>query len=198
VRPVAVMDNLPAAEFSVDLFERVRQLGPAVELFLVGALRAFHMPVQLGRTWRKDEEVDAAILASGLELGHELGATVDLDRPDGKGHTGDERMKEAGRGVSRGAAMCLQDLPAAGDVAGSEVFESEAGVEDDVSGIDLNDVTWGFGQVVLGLTDTVRTLERSPLDPWIATGSFDQTPALLELEEDATDHRSGSRASPGD
>lgn len=193
MRAVRVVNAFPATEFAVDLFEGVRQLDAAVELFAVGALGAFDVAVELRGAWWQDEEADAAFLAGGLELGHELGATVDLNSFHGKGHALHDRIQEAGRGVSRGAAMYLQDLPTAEDVASSEMFEAETGVENDVSGIYLDDVTWGTGQVVLGLAHPVGAPEGLALDPGIATGSFDQAPALLELAQDTADHRGGTR-----
>ena len=50
---------------------------------------------------------------------------IHLDLPDSI----ESYFQEAGRGVSRGAAMSLQDLPAGEDVAGGEVLEREAGEE---------------------------------------------------------------------
>src|SRR5207247_2022035 len=102
------------------------------ELFLVGALGALDVAVQFGRARRQDEEFDATLAADIFELGHELGAAVHLDRFDGERHALKNCIQEAGRGVSRGAAMSLQDVPTSEDVAGGEVLEAESGEEGDV------------------------------------------------------------------
>src|SRR3990172_12275785 len=126
---VGVVDILPSAKKLVDLGERGGRCKTVVELLLVGPLGTLDVAVELGRAGRKDEEFDAALAAGVFELGHELGAAVDLDRSDREGHALEDRIQEAGRGVSRGAAMCLQDLPASEDVAGGEVLETKAGEE---------------------------------------------------------------------
>src|SRR3990172_2614318 len=126
---VGVVDILPSAKKLVDLGERGGRCKTVVELLLVGTLGTLDVAVELGGARWKDKEFDAALAAGGLELGHELGAAVDLDRSDREGHALADRIQEAGRGVSRGAAMSLQDLPASEDVAGGEVLEMEAGEE---------------------------------------------------------------------
>src|SRR3989304_5400771 len=118
VRPVAVVNVLPFAEELADLGERGDRCETVVELPLVGPVGTLDVAVELGRARRKDEEFDAAFAAGVLELGHELGAAVDLDRPHWEGHALEDGIQKAGRGVSRGAAMGLQDLPAGEDVAG--------------------------------------------------------------------------------
>jgi hypothetical protein len=84
------------------------------------------MAVQFRGAGRQHEQLDAEPTAGFLKPGHELGATVHLDGFDGEGHAVDDRLQEAGRGVSRGAARCLQDLPTGEDVAGGEVLEGES------------------------------------------------------------------------
>src|SRR3989304_2750040 len=120
---VGVVDILPSAKELVDLGERGGRCETVVELLLVGTLGTLDVAVELGGAGWKDEELDAAQAAGVLEPGHELGAAVDLDGLNGEGHAGEDRIQEAGRGVSRGAAMCLQDLPASEHVAGGEVLE---------------------------------------------------------------------------
>jgi hypothetical protein len=58
--------------------------------------------------------------------------------------------------------MGLQDLPAAEDVAGGEVFEAEASEELNMNGVDLDDVTGGRGQIVFGLADPVGAAGTEP------------------------------------
>src|SRR3970282_435317 len=116
VRPVGVVDILPSAKKLVDLGERGDRCETVVELLLVGTLGTLDVAVELGGARRKDEEFDAALAAGRLELGHELGTAVDLDRSDREGHALEDRIQEASRGVSRGKAVCLQTLPPREDV----------------------------------------------------------------------------------
>ena len=57
-----------------------------MELFRVGGLGPFHMAIELGRAGREDEEADAQLLTSLLELGTELAASIHLYGTDLKGH----------------------------------------------------------------------------------------------------------------
>src|SRR3972149_3030995 len=109
---VGVVDILPSAKKLVDLGERGGRCKAVVELLLVSTLGTLDVAVELGRARWKD-----------------LGAAAARERSDGEGHALEDRIQEAGRGVSRGAAMSLQDLPASEDVAGGEVLEMEAGEE---------------------------------------------------------------------
>src|SRR3990172_5418959 len=189
VRPVAVVNVLPFAEELADLVEGGGRGETVVELLLVGPLGTLDVAVELGRARRKDEEFDAALAAGVLELGHELGAAVDLDRPHGGGHALADGIQEAGRGVSRGVAMCLQDLPAGEDVAGGEVLEREPGEEGDVSGVHLDDGAGVIRQILFGLSDAVWTQEGTARMPGISAGGFNQPAGLLEVSQDAADHR---------
>src|SRR3990172_312547 len=186
---VGVVDILPSAKKLVDLGERGGRCKAVVELLLVSTLGTLDVAVELGRARWKDKEFDAARAAGVLELGHELGAAVDLDRSDREGHALEDRIQEAGRGVSRGAAMCLQDLPAGEDVAGGEVLEREPGEEGDVSGVHLDDGAGVIRQVLFGLSDAVWTQEGTARMPGISAGGFNQPAGLLEVSQDAADHR---------
>src|SRR3989304_2498551 len=85
VRPVAVVNVLPSAKKLVDLGEGGGRCETVVELLLVGPLGTLDVAVELGRARWKDKEFDAALAAGVLELGHELGAAVDLDRSHREG-----------------------------------------------------------------------------------------------------------------
>jgi len=86
-------------------------------------------PFSLGERGGRTKSLTPRFWQAVVELGHELGAAVDLDGLDGEGHALKDRIQEAGRRVSGGAAVCLQYLPAAENVAGGEVFEVKAGEE---------------------------------------------------------------------
>ena len=66
---------------------------------VVGALDA---AVGLGGSWREDEKWELEVSACGFELGHELGAAVDLDGLD-PGVLGEQRFEESA-GVAGGGA----------------------------------------------------------------------------------------------
>ena len=66
---------------------------------VVGALDA---AVGLWGSWREDEEWELEVAACGFELGHELGAAVDLDGLD-PGVLGEQRFEESA-GVAGGGA----------------------------------------------------------------------------------------------
>ena len=56
-----------------------------------------------------------------FEVGHELGAAVDLDAVDLEGHVGDELVEEGGGEVGGGAACDAGDGPFGDRIVGGEV-----------------------------------------------------------------------------
>jgi hypothetical protein len=72
---------------------------------------AFDGAVEFERTWRQDEEVEAALLAGLFELGGELRAAIDLDGADRKRHTVLQSVEELRGGLSGGASVRLQHIP---------------------------------------------------------------------------------------
>ena len=92
------------ADPSVDALEVVGgKLPCGVELVALGAVVALDVAVELGRSGRQFEELDAAPCAFGLEVGLELRSAIDLDDPDGEGHVGLELVEEPLGVVSAGA-----------------------------------------------------------------------------------------------
>jgi len=176
-----VVDVLPFAQGGVHFGERGGELDDLVKLFPVGAVGTFDVPVQFGGARGQHEELDAAVLASLLELGHEFGAAVYLDGPDREGHALKDRIQEAGRCVSSGTVVRLQYLPAAVDVAGGEVLEAEAGEELNVYSVDLDDVPGRRGQVLFGLADAVGAFELGGSMPGIVQGSGGQLARVAKL-----------------
>jgi hypothetical protein len=146
VRAVTIVNVFPLAKRPVDLGEGGWECDDLVELLTVGAVGTLDVAVQLGGARWQDEEAEAAVPAGCLELGYELGTPVDLDRFDGEGHALKDRIQEAGRRVCGGAAVGLQYLPAAEDIAGGEVFEAEPGEEIDMDSVDLDDEAGCCGQ----------------------------------------------------
>jgi hypothetical protein len=81
------VDFFRVAEFAVELVHLQGTGRDLAELIGVGAVGALHSAVEFGRTGRKNEQMDTALLAGLFELSGKLGAAVDLHRPDGKQHT---------------------------------------------------------------------------------------------------------------
>ena len=65
-------------------------------------------------------------LASGLELGFELGATVYLDGLHGEGRARLEVVQEESGSVRRCPRIDAEHVPARDDVAGGEVLENDS------------------------------------------------------------------------
>jgi len=86
MRADGVVDVFPVAEFAIEGFHFQRTGGDLVELFAVGGVGAFDGAVELGGARRQDEQVQCALLTSLFERGGELGAAVDLQGANGKGH----------------------------------------------------------------------------------------------------------------
>src|SRR5271156_4243029 len=117
-----VVDFSPVAEFAVEFFHFQRAGCDLVELLGVGAIGAFDGAVELGRTWWQDEPMKAALLAGLFELGGELRTASDLDGADGKGHAMLQGVKELGGGLSGGASVRLQHVPAGNHITSGELF----------------------------------------------------------------------------
>src|SRR5881296_3381664 len=74
MRADGMVDFFPVAKFAVEFFHFQRAGRDLVELLGVGAVRAFDGSVEFGRTWRKNEQMEAALLAGRFELGGKLRA----------------------------------------------------------------------------------------------------------------------------
>jgi len=130
MRADGIVDFFPVAEFAVEFFHLQRAGRDLIELLGVGAIGAFDGAVEFGRTWRQDEEVEAALLAGLFELGGELRAAIDLEGTDRKRHTVLQSVEELGGGLSGGASV--QHIPAGNNIASGERFEDYAGEGTDV------------------------------------------------------------------
>ena len=72
----------------------MRQVVAGVELVAPRALGAFDGAVELGPFGRQHEQHEALVFAGLFELGHELGAAVDLDSFDRKREGGEQLVEE--------------------------------------------------------------------------------------------------------
>jgi hypothetical protein len=79
VRPEVVVEVLEGIDVSGDLVEVVGQVDDGVKFVSPGAVASFDGAVELWRARRQDIEGDGLCGAGVLELGHELGAAVDLN-----------------------------------------------------------------------------------------------------------------------
>src|SRR5690606_17557523 len=109
------------------LLEAVRQGVDGIELVSCPiAVAALDGAVGLGAFGRQHVEGDGALLAGGLELGHEFGAAVHpgsspgqaLDGVDLEGHAGDELVEEGCGGGGGGSGIGLGDGPLGDGVVG--------------------------------------------------------------------------------
>ena len=94
-----------------------------VELLCMRALPPLDVTVELGRTRRQYEEPDAQLSARRLEGSLELTASIDLDRPDGKGEPPPHRAQELCRQAGRGSGVHLPHVPPGDHVPGRVVLE---------------------------------------------------------------------------
>lgn len=96
-----VVGVLPTAQVMGEAGDSRGGVRAVVELLAVGTVGTFDAAVELGAAGREFEEQDAVVAAGILELGHELGAAVDLDRPDGKRAALDECLERLGGEIGR-------------------------------------------------------------------------------------------------
>src|SRR5260221_13565170 len=112
MRTHGIVDLLPVAEFAIELFHLQRAESDLVELLGVSAVGAFDGAVEFGRTGRKHEQVQAALLTGGFELGGELASAVDLQSANGKGHAVQQGVEELGGSEGGSASVGLNHVPA--------------------------------------------------------------------------------------
>src|SRR5215216_21265 len=96
MRSMMVVEVLEGIDMLRDFFDSGWEVGGCVEFVSPGAIASLDGSIELWRSRRQDIERDLLFLAGGLELGHELGAAVDLDGLDGPGHFGGDLFEEVG------------------------------------------------------------------------------------------------------
>ena len=74
MRPVGVVEALEFGQFDVQGADAQLAVAGLVELAAAGGVGALHAAIANGASGRQHEQGDAALLAGGLELGHELAA----------------------------------------------------------------------------------------------------------------------------
>lgn len=109
--PFEIIETLPDLEPGVELLEPRddHSFQLAVELFVVNAVRALRLPVQVG-TSRSDVAVlDAAVEYVPMELGSKLTPVVGLDALDAEGQPGEDLVHEGDGGLLSVALIDLED-----------------------------------------------------------------------------------------
>ncbi len=121
MRPVGVVEALEFGQLDVQGADAELAGVELVELVAADGVGALDAAVIFGASGRQHEQGDAAPLAGGLELGHELAAAVDLHRPDIERRLADQAVEQ------------LRDR-----ADGLGPLDREAGLDGDARMIDLH------------------------------------------------------------
>src|SRR6266849_3524045 len=100
--------------------------------------------------------METALLTGLFELGSELGTAVDLHGANRKRHAVLQSVEELRGGLSGGAGVRLQHVPAGNHIAGGELFEDHAGNGTDVQGVDFDQVAGLRSRIFSGFAHSVR------------------------------------------
>ena len=138
MRPVVVVEALEFGQLDVQGADAELAGVELVELVAAGGVGALHAAIANGASGRQHEQGDAALLAGGLELGHELAAAVDLHRLDIERRLADQVVEER-RGAGGGGARVGAHVAKLRDRAyGLELLDREAGLDGDAHVVDLD------------------------------------------------------------
>ncbi len=138
MRPIGVVEALEFGQLDVQGADAELAGAGLVELAAAGGVGALDAAVIFGASGRQHEQFDAAPLAGGLELGHELAAAVDLHRLDIERRLADQMVQEL-RGAGGGGARVGAHAAKLRDRAhGLEFLDREAGVDGDAHVVDLH------------------------------------------------------------
>ena len=110
----------------------------ALELGSRGVVGALDAAVGFGRPLREDEQWEIQVAAGLLELGHELGAAVDLEGHD-PGVVGEQRFEEAAGAAGGGACEDAAEHEPGGRADGAELLQGPA-VAGDGHVVDLDEL----------------------------------------------------------
>ncbi len=138
MRPAGVVEALEFGQLDVQGADAQLAVVELVELVAAGGVGALDAAIANGASGRQHEQFDAAPLAGGLELGHELAAAVDLHRLDIERRLADQVVQER-RGAGGGGARVGAHIAKLRDRAyGLELLDAEAGVDGDARIVDLD------------------------------------------------------------
>ena len=127
VGSVVVVEVLEGLDHWGDFVDSHGEVGAGVELVAPGSVTALDGSIELWRPRREDVEGQVLVGAGLLELGHELGASVDLDGFDGIGHLHEDGVEELGGGFCGGPCAGPGDGPFGERIVGVEVLDGDAG-----------------------------------------------------------------------
>ena len=138
VRPVVVVEALEFGQLDVQRADAQLAGAGLVELVSAGRIGALDTAAVFGASGRQHEQLDAAALAGGLELGHELAAAVDLHRLDIERRLADQVVEQL-RGAGGGGARIGAHAAKLRDRAhGLGFLDREAGLDGDARMVDLH------------------------------------------------------------
>ncbi len=138
MRPVVVVEALEFGQLDVQGADAQLAGAGLVELVAAGGVGALDAAIANGASGRQREQFDAAPLAGGLELGHELAAAVDLHRLDIERRLADQVVQEL-RGAGGGGARAGAHAAKLRDRAhGLGLLDREAGLDGDARMVDLH------------------------------------------------------------
>ncbi len=138
MRPVGVVEALEFGQLDVQRAHAQLAGVELVELVAAGGVGALDAAIANGASGRQHEQGDAAPLAGGLELGHELAAAVDLHRLDIERRLADQMVQEL-RGAGGGGARVGAHIAKLRDRAHRlEFLDAEAGLDGDAQVVDLD------------------------------------------------------------
>jgi len=121
----------------------------------MSALSPLDGAVEFRASRGEHEESDVSFLTGSFESGSELAATVDLERPDGEGHSFFDLIEKGGGRRGGGTAMGLKDVPTGDNIARGEVLEHDARQGPDIQGVQLDQITGYASLIFLGFPDGV-------------------------------------------
>ena len=160
-----------------------------MELVAAGGVGALDAAVILGASGRQHEQGDAAPLAGGLELGHELAAAVDLHRLDIERRLADQAVEEC-RGAGGGGARIGAHAAKLRDRAhGLGLLDREAGLDGDARMVDLHHLA-GLSAAVAVAPASGVAVELSP-PPGLCSPVVERDRLGLAGADQAGDHASG-------
>ncbi len=165
MRPIGVAEALELGQLDVERADARLAAVELVELVAAHRVGALDAAVVFGASGRQHEQGDAALLAGGLELGHELAAAVDLHRPDIERCLADqmvEQLRGAGGGGARAGAHVAKFRDRAHRL---EFLDAEAGLDGDAHMIDPDHLAGLSPAVAIAPAPGVAVELAPPLGP---------------------------------
>ncbi len=138
MRPVGVVEALEFGQLDVQGADAELAGVELVELVAAGRVGALDAAVIFGASGRQHEQGDAAPLAGGLELGHELAAAVDLHRLDIERRLADQAVEECRGAGGGGARVGAHAAKLRYRAYGLGLLDAEAGLDGDAQVVDLD------------------------------------------------------------